>query len=137
MLYSPRLIRGVTECVANMLDFITSDNAMMAVELGYVADVLQEAGMLTNLSRNLRKYARTIKDAVWDHTRTSNGIFAYETNGYGGQYIMDDANVPSLLSLPYLGFLPRNDSTYVKTKAAMFSRANPYYAQGKNFRGIG
>ncbi|KAJ7435075.1 Six-hairpin glycosidase-like protein [Mycena latifolia] len=30
-------------------------------------------------------------------------IFAYETNGFGGRYVMDDANVSSLLSLPYLG----------------------------------
>jgi uncharacterized protein len=78
-----------------------------------------------------------IKKAVWNHTITSGGVFAYETNGYGGQYIMDDANVPSLVSLPYLGFLDRNDQTYRKTKDAMFSRANPYYAVGKNFTGIG
>ncbi|KAG7431733.1 Meiotically up-regulated gene 157 protein [Fusarium oxysporum f. sp. raphani] len=74
---------------------------------------------------------------VWNHTLTSNGIFAYETNGYGGQYIMDDANVPSLVSLPYLGFLKRDDPAYTKTKSALFSRANPYYAVGKTFSGIG
>lgn len=118
-------------------DFITSDNAMMAVELDHVADALEKIGTQKDLSRKLRAYAKTIKKAIWDHTRTPDDIFAYETNGYGGQYIMDDANVPSLVSLPYLGFLPRNDSTYQKTKKAMFSRANPYYAMGKNFASIG
>ncbi|KAF8138188.1 Six-hairpin glycosidase-like protein [Boletus edulis] len=48
----------------------------------------------------------------------------------GSVYMMDDANVPSLLSLHYLGFLDRNDSTYVKTKKMLMSRQNPYYCQG-------
>ncbi|KAH0496103.1 hypothetical protein TgHK011_003484 [Trichoderma gracile] len=121
-------------CVFN---FITSDNAMMSVELANVADMLAAIGTQRPLAKQLRQYSDTIKQAVWAHTRAANGIFAYETNGLGAQYIMDDANVPSLVSLPYLGFLKRSDSTYQKTKAAMFSRANPYYAAGKSFDGIG
>ncbi|OAQ96798.1 hypothetical protein LLEC1_06971, partial [Akanthomyces lecanii] len=121
-------------CVFN---FITSDNAMISVELNLVADVLEKIGAEEQLAGHARRFSGIIKKAVWDNTRTNNGIFAYETNGYGGMYIMDDANVPSLLSLPYLGFLPRNDSTYMKTKDAMLSRMNPYYAEGKSFKGVG
>ncbi|OAA78030.1 DUF1237 domain protein [Akanthomyces lecanii RCEF 1005] len=121
-------------CVFN---FITSDNAMVSVELDLVADVLEKIGAEKKLACHARRFSGIIKKAVWDNTRTSNGIFAYETNGYGGMYIMDDANVPSLLSLPYLGFLPRNDSTYIKTKDAMLSRMNPYYAEGEKFKGVG
>ncbi|PMB69317.1 Meiotically up-regulated 157 protein [Beauveria bassiana] len=121
-------------CVFN---FITSDNAMISVELALVADVLDKIGAEKKMASQARRFSGIIKKAIWDNTRTSNGIFAYETNGYGGMYIMDDANVPSLLSLPYLGFLPRNDSTYIKTKDAMLSRMNPYYAEGKIFKGVG
>ncbi|KAM0738877.1 hypothetical protein ACQRIT_006614 [Beauveria bassiana] len=121
-------------CVFN---FITSDNAMISVELALVADVLDKIGAEKKMASQARRFSGIIKKAIWDNTRTSNGIFAYETNGYGGMYIMDDANVPSLLSLPYLGFLPRNDSTYIKTKDAMLSRMNPYYAEGKRFKGVG
>lgn len=110
---------------------------MMSVELDNVADVLQKIGGHNSMVGKMRSYASTIKKAIYDHTLTSNGIFAYETNGYGGMYIMDDANVPSLLSLPYLGFLERSDKTYQKTKKAMLSRANPYYAEGKQFKGAG
>jgi meiotically up-regulated gene 157 (Mug157) protein len=110
---------------------------MMSVELSYLADMLDQIGTLSNVSSLAREYSATIRAAVWNHTLTPSGIFAYETNGYGGQYIMDDANVPSLVSLPYLGFLNRSDCTYRKTKAALFSRANPYYAVGQNFSGIG
>jgi meiotically up-regulated gene 157 (Mug157) protein len=124
------------------LDYITSDNAMMSVELGKTADMLESiggggSGDLGSLATTLRHYEGTIRDAIWAHTLNADGIFAYETNGYGGMYIMDDANVPSLAGLPYVGFLERNDSSYVKTKEAMFSRENPYYAVGKNFTGIG
>ncbi|KND91715.1 hypothetical protein TOPH_03818 [Tolypocladium ophioglossoides CBS 100239] len=117
--------------------FITSDNAMVSVELVHIAAVLEEVGVLDEVSQQARKYAKTIRDAIWKHTLTANGIFAFETNGFGGEYVMDDANVPSLVSLPYLGFLPRSDATYKKTKAALFSSANPYYAAGKAFSGIG
>ncbi|OAA47904.1 DUF1237 domain protein [Metarhizium rileyi] len=121
-------------CVFN---FITSDNAMLSVELDHVADMLDRSRKLAQVSHKARHYSLTVRNAVLQHTKTPNDIFAYETNGYGGQYIMDDANVPSLVSLPYLGFLPRSDSTYKKTKDAMFSRANPYYAVGQKFQGIG
>ncbi|KAF9769687.1 hypothetical protein IL306_012860, partial [Fusarium sp. DS 682] len=139
----PKLANGLVACSHRPSDdicvfnYITSDNAMMSVELDDIADVLDKVGGQKGLSGTLRGYAKTIQQAIWNHTLTSNGIFAYETNGYGGQYIMDDANVPSLVSLPYLGFLKRDDPTYKKTKSTLFSRANPYYAVGKNFSGIG
>ncbi|KAH0597638.1 hypothetical protein MHUMG1_05018 [Metarhizium humberi] len=121
----PKLANGLVACSHRPSDdlcvfnFITSDNAMLSVELNHVADLLDASRKLNQVSRQARQYARTIRNAVLHHTKTPNGIFAYETNGYGGQYIMDDANVPSLVSLPYLGFLPRSDSTYRKTKDAM------------------
>ncbi len=110
---------------------------MLSVELAHIADVLDAIGTLPSISSIARRHSAIIREAIWNHTRTPSGVFAYETNGYGGQYIMDDANVPSLLSLPYLGFLDKHDETYVKTKKMLFSRANPYYAEGKGFSGIG
>ncbi|KYK58515.1 DUF1237 domain protein [Drechmeria coniospora] len=118
--------------------FITSVNAMMAVELDHIARILeQEAKHLDHLSREARRYSTLIRDAIWDHTMVEGDIFAYETDGFGNQYIIDDANVPSLLSLPYLGFLDRNDPTYKRTKAKMWSNENPFYAEGKQFSGVG
>jgi len=64
-------------------------------------------------------------------------IYAYETDGYGNYALMDDANVPSLLSMPYLGFCAPDDPIYRNTRAFILSPANPYYAEGKFARGIG
>jgi len=80
--------------------------------------------------------SQRISDAVWDNTLVNN-IFAYETNGLGSRYVMDDANVPSLLSLPYLGFLDKTNAAYVATRKLLLSRGNPYFAKGAKFNGIG
>ncbi|KAF5333469.1 hypothetical protein D9611_002335 [Ephemerocybe angulata] len=116
--------------------FLTPANAMLSVELVHLADVLDKVDMLKDISTKARETSSRIKDAIWN-TTVVNDIFAYETNGFGGRYVMDDANVPSLLSLPYLGFLDREDSTYRATRKLLLSARNPYYAAGKNISGIG
>ena len=64
-------------------------------------------------------------------------MYAYEVDGYGGQTLMDDANVPSLLSLPYLGYTSRSDPLYVATRRVLLSANNPYYFNGTAGSGIG
>ncbi|KAI0700704.1 Six-hairpin glycosidase-like protein [Cytidiella melzeri] len=116
--------------------FLTPANAMLSVELGHLADILDSAKQSKNVSTLARQWSSRIHDAIWDTTLVDN-IFAYETNGLGGRYVMDDANVPSLLSLPYLGFLDKTSPAYVATRKVLLSRQNPYYAKGKTFGGIG
>ncbi|KAF9535083.1 Six-hairpin glycosidase-like protein [Crepidotus variabilis] len=118
--------------------FLTPANAMLSVELKHLADVLEKVGQLPNITQEARTWSSRIHDAVWNETLVNN-IFAYETNGMGARYVMDDANVPSLLSLPYLGFLEKDDPAYLATKKLIMSRKNPYYTQGKNvaFSGTG
>lgn len=64
-------------------------------------------------------------------------IFAYETDGCGNYNLMDDANVPSLLSVPYLGYAAMDDPIYSNTRRFILSRQNPYYYEGSHARGIG
>ena len=64
-------------------------------------------------------------------------VFAYEVNGFGSFNLMDDANVPSLLSLPYLGVLKNDDETYKNTRKLLLSAFNPFYFKGKAGEGIG
>ncbi|KIK65463.1 glycoside hydrolase family 125 protein [Collybiopsis luxurians FD-317 M1] len=116
--------------------FLTPANAMLSVELTNLADMLDSAGQGANISRSAREWSSRINESIWANTLVDN-IFAYETNGYGGRYVMDDANVPSLLSLPYLGFLEKDNLAYVATREVLLSRKNPYFAAGQNFSGIG
>ena len=58
-------------------------------------------------------------------------VYCYETDGQGKQLLMDDANIPSLLSLPFLGVLPKDDERYRRTRKLILSDVNPYYYEGK------
>ncbi|HET8844894.1 MAG TPA: glycoside hydrolase family 125 protein, partial [Ktedonobacteraceae bacterium] len=64
-------------------------------------------------------------------------IYAYETDGYGHHVLMDDANVPSLLSLPYLGYCKPRDPLYQNTRRFILSSDNPYYWMGRAGKGVG
>ncbi|KDR83528.1 hypothetical protein GALMADRAFT_54994 [Galerina marginata CBS 339.88] len=116
--------------------FLTPANAMLSVELTNLAQILDGVGQLRNVSQQAKQWSAKIQDAIWKTTVVDN-IFAYETNGLGGRYVMDDANVPSLLSLPYLGFLGKQHPAYIATRKLLLSRNNPYYSAGKTFNGIG
>lgn len=62
---------------------------------------------------------------------------AYEVDGLGGQLLMDDPNVPSLLSLPYLGWCAPDDPLYLRTREFALSPANPWFIEGRAASGIG
>src|SRR5689334_13122033 len=50
---------------------------------------------------------------------------------------MDDANVPSLLSMPYLGSVKNTDPVYINTRKFVLSEMNPFFYKGKAAEGIG
>lgn len=64
-------------------------------------------------------------------------IYAYEVDGFGNAPTMDDANVPSLLSLPYLGICRHDDPIYQATRKFVLSEDNPFFFRGKSAEGIG
>lgn len=126
---------------ATILGFFIPANAMMAVELKRMAAILK-AGSEEALAQTLERWSKTITDGIWEHGVVQHAkfgpVFAYEVDGYGSSILMDDANYPSLLALPLMGFLPSNDVVYQNTRKMLLSRlSNPYYLEGKQFRGIG
>lgn len=78
----------------------------------------------------IRKYA------VVEHLQYGK-VYAYEVDGFGNAAFMDDANVPSLLALPYLGCVDKNDNVYKNTRKLLWSTANPYFFKGNAAEGIG
>lgn len=51
--------------------------------------------------------------------------------------LMDDANVPSLLGMAYLGDVPSDDPVYANTRRFVWSHSNPYFFSGPAGEGIG
>lgn len=82
------------------------------------------------IDEGLRKHAIV-------HHETFGDVYAYEVDGFDHANLMDDANVPSLLSLPYLGCVSADDSVYQNTRRMLLSKANPYYYEGTAAKGIG
>jgi meiotically up-regulated gene 157 (Mug157) protein len=64
-------------------------------------------------------------------------VFAFEVDGLGNHILLDDANIPSLLSAPYLGYVSGDDPIYQNTRKMLLSKANKNYASGKVASGIG
>ena len=126
---------------ATILGFFIPANAMMTVELKRTAAMLKSAGK-KELSTELSIRAEIIEKGVWEYGVVSHkiygSVFAFEIDGYGSQILMDDANLPSLLALPLMGFVDLSDSTYQNTRKMILEKSgNPYYLKGKDFEAIG
>ncbi|SFQ81120.1 glycoside hydrolase family 125 protein [Hymenobacter arizonensis] len=82
-------------------------------------------------------HAALKEHAVIEHKKFGR-MLAYEIDGSGSFYLIDDANVPSLLSLPYLGAIgPEDEEIYQNTRRFLLSHGdNPYYAKGTVAEGI-
>jgi meiotically up-regulated gene 157 (Mug157) protein len=95
----------------------------------------------TASARDARQLADEVATALDKHARArhpqAGEIYAYEVDGYGNAIFMDDANSPSLLSLPYFGCVPLTDPTWQATRAFVLSPANPYFFQGSAAEGVG
>ena len=76
------------------------------------------------------------KYAVYNHPEFGQ-IYAFEVDGFGNQLLMDDANVPSLQALAYLGDVPADDPIYLNTRRFVWSDSNPYFFKGTAGEGIG
>jgi meiotically up-regulated gene 157 (Mug157) protein len=85
--------------------------------------------------------AHEISNGIENHGKVQHPIFgeiyAFETDGFGNHNLMDDANVPSLLAMPLMGYCEKSDPTYLATRTFVSSKANPYYYEGKLAKGIG
>ncbi|KAI0022136.1 hypothetical protein F4780DRAFT_203345 [Xylariomycetidae sp. FL0641] len=126
---------------ATILGFFIPGNAMMAVELKRTAQILKDVGK-GRLAQTVEQWSQTITNGIWEHGVVHHAVFgdvfAYEVDGYGSSIMMDDANYPSLLALPRMGFVDMDDETYQNTRRMLLSKqSNPYYLTGREFRGIG
>jgi meiotically up-regulated gene 157 (Mug157) protein len=120
--------------------FLVPANAMMAGALREVVRLLDTLGH-PELAGRVARFSTQIFEALQTHARVEHPvhgeIWAYEVDGQGGVHFMDDANVPSLLSLPYLGLCEKIDPLYLRTRAFCLSRENPHFVAAKTFAGIG
>mmetsp|Transcript_872 Transcript_872/g.1691 ORF Transcript_872/g.1691 Transcript_872/m.1691 type:complete len:515 (-) Transcript_872:95-1639(-) len=131
---------------ATTFPLLVPSNAFIAVEAEHVASMVRVLfPEKRELARRLAHLSQTIRKGIDQHARVTphpssdptSAVYAFEVDGYGSHLMMDDANVPSLLSLPYLNYINANDSTYLSTRARLLSHRNPYFAEGSVISGVG
>ena len=110
-----------------------------------VLNMVVEMAMTIYADVRLAQHATTLREAIErgiqtygiiEHPRYGQ-IYAYETDGYGHYSLMDDANIPSLLSIPYLGYAAAADPLYLGTRRFVLGPNNPYFFQGRAASGVG
>lgn len=126
--FVPGNLHMLTE-LRNVRKGILADGSKYALQVAPLMATTDE--LIKNISRGIEKYA------IVDHPKWGK-VYAYEVDGYGGAVFMDDANIPSLLSLPDMGYLDVSDPIYQNTRKMILAKnGNPYYLTGMHFEGVG
>lgn len=123
--------------------YLVPANAFTVVSLRRLSKVLSEINsinddeLIAKMERLANEIDKGIKDFALMESKEHGEILAYEVDGLGNQLFMDDANVPSLLSLSYLEYFDNDDKLYQSTRNAVLSKENPLYFEGKFAKGVG
>lgn len=124
---------------ATIFLYLIPANFFASVSLKQLKEITDVTGY-KKISEKAGLLAREVDEALKKHAVTTfnnEKLYAYEANGFGSFNLMDDANVPSLLSLPYLGALSANDKIYKQTRNYILSENNPFFFKGSAGEGIG
>lgn len=115
-------------------------NLFAASALAQLAEIAS-AVSASAIAKDCDALARSVRTATEQYGKVRHPkfgeIWAYEVDGYGNHLMMDDANAPGLLSLPYLGCYSVNDPIYRRTREFALSESNPYFFQGMDASGLG
>ena len=123
------------------LPFLVPSNFMAVSSLKKMAEILSKVNAKTEKAAECQALASEVESALKQYAVVNHPkygkIYAYEVDGFGNQLLMDDANVPSLLAMGYLGDVPMNDPIYQNTRRFVWSDSNPYFFRGPAGEGIG
>jgi len=125
---------------ATVFPFLIPSNCFAVVALSHLNEIAKAIGE-NELQKKSQSLSEEISEALNNYATIAHPeygqIFVYETNGFGSHNLMDDANVPSLLALPYLKFITASETVYQNTRSYVLSENNPFFFKGKAGEGIG
>ena len=126
---------------ATTLQYLVPSNFFAVSCLRKAAEILDSVNHDSRKCAECRRLADEVDNALkvyatYRHPMYGE-IYAFEVDGFGNHYLMDDSNAPSLLSLPYLCDVDVNDPIYQNTRRFVWSESNPYFFRGTAGEGIG
>jgi meiotically up-regulated gene 157 (Mug157) protein len=126
---------------ACIFPYLIPSNLFAVTSLRQLSEIFSTELRNNDFARQCEQLASQVLAAVEAHATVSHlnygRVYAYEVDGFGNRLFMDDSNVPSLLSLPYLGCCSAKASIYKNTRAFVLSSDNPYFFHGAAGEGIG
>lgn len=121
--------------------YLIPSNMFAVVVLRYIGNICESIWKDESLYQKAKHLEETIDAAIHKYGIIKHpeygSIYAYEVDGFGNYILMDDANVPSLLSIPYLGYTTCDDPIYQNTRRFILSKDNPFFYTGTYAKGIG
>jgi meiotically up-regulated gene 157 (Mug157) protein len=126
---------------ATIYPFLIPSNYFAVVSLKQLSEIFDKIYNDRTMAKESKTFAYEVENAlnkyaVAKHLDYGNTI-AFEVDGFGNKLYMDDANIPSLISLPYLGAMDNKSELYQNTRKFVLSKDNPWYFEGKAASGIG
>ena len=84
----------------------------------------------------IKNIADAVEKSIYEHGVIIDPInkekyFAFEVDGYGNYYFMDEPGYPNLISLPFFQFCSASNEIYINTRKRILSERNPYFIKGK------
>ena len=126
---------------ATIFQLFIPANMMFAHYLNTTASIVQSLGTQTALAQDMSRLSTQLRDAISRHGIVNDPVhgtlYAYEIDGYGSRTLMDDANIPSLLSAPFFAYLDAHDPVYQSTRTFVLSADNPYFMRGPVISAVG
>lgn len=124
---------------ATMYPYLVPSNIFASLSLRQLADLYANVLGDPSFAAECTAFSQEIDNAVRKYAIVKHPsfgkIYAYEADGFGNVVFMDDANVPSLMSLAYLGAHKPDDPLYRRTRSFLLSGSNPWYLRGKAAEG--
>lgn len=124
-----------------MYPFLIPSNMFAAVSLDQLYEIFSTELKDRAFAEECRSFSAELSEAIEMYAKAEHlnygSLYCYEADGFGNRLFMDDANVPSLLSIPYLGYRKKDDPLYINTRAFVLSADNPYFFKGTAGEGIG
>jgi len=119
---------------ASMYPYLIPSNIFAVLSLRQLAGIYRNCRKDDNFAKECEELANEVDQAISEFAISKHlnfgEIYAYEVDGFGNKVFMDDANVPSLMSLTYLGAHKSTDTIYRNTRNFLLSDSNPYYLKG-------
>lgn len=121
--------------------YLIPANMMAVTALKYAEEIAEKVYQDSNLAKECFELAQEIdygikNYGIIEHPKHGR-MYTYETDGKQNYLLMDDANAPSLLSMPYIGYCEKTDEFYQNTRKFILSKDNPYYVEGTYAKGVG